>query len=262
MYTKDDIKKQIKDMGIEPTDTVLIHTSMKAVGEVAGGADTLIDAFCEYLEDGMFIVPTHTWGNVNKDNPVFDVRKTKTCIGIVPDRAAFRKDGIRSLHPTHSIWVHGKNAKEFIQGEEKANTPAPVGFAWSRLAKINAKIVLIGVGNNKNTFIHSVDELFDLKDRLSKESYEATITDWDGKEYKTIMHPHYCTKTDDVSRYFVNFEKSFVELGVQTFGKIGDAVARVVDAKGCQEIVLRIYKNADRDVCISEMDIPKEWYIN
>ena len=39
MFQKADLIKQIKAMGILPTDTVLIHTSMRAIGEVEGGAD-------------------------------------------------------------------------------------------------------------------------------------------------------------------------------------------------------------------------------
>ena len=45
MYTKDQLKEQIKRLGIRPDDTLLVHSSMKAVGEVEGGADTVLDAF-------------------------------------------------------------------------------------------------------------------------------------------------------------------------------------------------------------------------
>ena len=30
-------------MGIKPSDTVIIHSSMKSIGDVEGGADTVID---------------------------------------------------------------------------------------------------------------------------------------------------------------------------------------------------------------------------
>ena len=53
-------------MGLCSTDTVTIHTSMKAIGEVEGGADTVIDAFCESLDEGLFLVPTHTWSYVRR----------------------------------------------------------------------------------------------------------------------------------------------------------------------------------------------------
>ena len=111
MITKEYLKQQIKDMGITPEDTVLIHTSKKSIGDVEGGIDGLIDTFKEYLSEGLFIIPTHTWSVVNRENPIFDVRSAIPCIGAVPAVAAFRKDGIRSLHPTHSVWVTGENAK-------------------------------------------------------------------------------------------------------------------------------------------------------
>ena len=50
MHTKFDLQHQLRAMGILPTDTVLIHTSMRAMGLVEGGADGVLDAFgdCEY----------------------------------------------------------------------------------------------------------------------------------------------------------------------------------------------------------------------
>lgn len=260
MFSKKELKKQIHDMGITPSDTVLIHTSMRAVGEVENGADGLIDAFCEYLSDGLFLVPTHTWDNVGKDHPVYDVRSSVPCIGTLPRVAAFRQDGIRSLHPTHSIWAHGKNAAEFIKNEENAPTPAPPGFAWERLAKVNAKILLIGVGNNKNTFIHAIDELADLPDRIHPEPFEVTIIDQNGQKYQHMYAGHYCSRSGDVSRQFVNFEKPLVELGAQKFATLGNATVRIIDTKMCRDIILQIYSRSDRDLCIEYMEIPEAFY--
>ena len=45
VYTKEDLKEQLRQMGLKPTDTVLIHSSMKAVGEVEGGAGCLDGIF-------------------------------------------------------------------------------------------------------------------------------------------------------------------------------------------------------------------------
>lgn len=260
MYNKEALKKQIREMGILSTDIVMMHTSMKAIGEVEGGADTVIDAFCECLEDGLYLVPTHTWGSVHKDHPVFDVRTERPCVGALPTAAAFRKDGVRSLHPSHSVWAHGKNAAEFVKGEEQVHSPAPKGFLWSKLADVNAKILLVGVGNNKNTFIHSVDEYVDLEDRLSPEEFDVTIIDHEGKEHHSNYRGHCCSKTRDVSQYYVNFEKPLVELGAQTFGKLGDAVVRIVDAKKCRDIVAKIYNTMDYDVGIMYQEIPEAFY--
>ena len=89
--TKEQLKLQLKDLGLIPSDTVVIHTSLRSIGPVDGGADGLIDAFCEYLHDGLFLVPTHTWASVNAAQPVYAVRRTEPCIGAVPRSAAARQ---------------------------------------------------------------------------------------------------------------------------------------------------------------------------
>ena len=43
-YTKQDLKRQLEEAGLRDTDTLLIHSSMKAIGGVEGGADTVLDA--------------------------------------------------------------------------------------------------------------------------------------------------------------------------------------------------------------------------
>ena len=260
MITKQQLKDDLRAMGIRPDDTVLIHTSLKAVGEVEGGADGLIDAFCEYLSEGLFLVPTHTWDGVNADHPVYDVRTSVPCIGAVPRVAAFRNDGIRSLHPTHSLWACGKDAEQFVRGEENAESPAPVGFSWDRLADAGAKLLLIGVGHNRNTFIHSVDERVNLPDRLSAESYTVTIVDHSGNSLSHPMRSHSCSKTNDVSKFYVNFEKPLVELGAQSMGQLGNAQVRIVDAKKCRDIVSRIYTRAKSDIFTEHCEIPEKLY--
>lgn len=66
MYTKTDLINCITAIGIKPNDTLLVHSSIKAIGEVEGGADTVLDAFIEYMKPGLLIFPTHTWAQMIK----------------------------------------------------------------------------------------------------------------------------------------------------------------------------------------------------
>ena len=54
MYTKEQLKKQVENMGLTGEETILIHSSMKSIGEVEGGADTVLDAWIEYFGHGPF----------------------------------------------------------------------------------------------------------------------------------------------------------------------------------------------------------------
>ena len=260
MYRKEDLKQQLRQMGILPTDTVLIHTSMKAIGQVEGGPDGVLDAFCEYLKDGLLLVPTHTWEEVHQGNPFYDVRTSVPNVGIITQRAAFRKDGVRSLHPTHSMWACGSGAASFVAGEENALSPTPKGYCWDKLADIQAKILLIGVENDKNTFIHSIEERLALPDRISDQPYDITIVDGEGKSITHPFYQQYCSKTEDISLFFGIFEKPMVEMGVQTFGKFGDAVVRIVDAMGCRSLLTTIFQRAEEDIFAQHIELPEHLY--
>lgn len=257
MYTKEQLKLQLSEMGIKSDDTVLIHTSFKAVGAVEGGPDAFIDAFCEYLSDGLFIIPTHTWENVNKESPVFDYRTTPACIGLIPRTACQRADGIRSLHPTHSVWVHGKGSAEFVEGEEHARTPAPVGKLWWRLGEVEAKILLIGVDHSRNTYIHAVDEIAGLDDRLCDEVWNVSVVTRDGG---IITHP-YRSHGNTGSDNFNIFEKAFIAHGAQIDGTLGDAKVRVVDAALCRDILLRLYSKTHYNFCLGAERVPDELFL-
>ena len=53
MYTKDSLMQQLEQLGVDRQSTVLIHSSMKSIGEVEGGADTVLDAFYDYMKEGL-----------------------------------------------------------------------------------------------------------------------------------------------------------------------------------------------------------------
>ncbi len=259
MFTKEQLKAQLAAMGLQPTDTVIIHTSLRAVGPVEGGADTVIDAFCEYLSEGLFLVPTHTWASVSPAHPVYDVRAEKPCIGTLPCVAAFRADGLRSMNATHSIWAHGARAAEFLAGEESVYNGTAPQSCWGRLAHEKAKILLIGVGHERNTFIHAVEETIGVPDRTGK-PYAVTLVYPDGHRRDTWIRPHSCSRCPDVSANFPNFEKAFRTLGVQHSGQLGNAPVRVVDAAKCAEVVTMLWEKADYDLCVEPREIPEAYY--
>ncbi|MBQ5633463.1 MAG: AAC(3) family N-acetyltransferase, partial [Clostridia bacterium] len=66
MYTKNDILRHLWEMGVPQDRPVLIHSSLKRIGEVEGRADGLIDALCEHIcaRGGLLCIPTHTWANL------------------------------------------------------------------------------------------------------------------------------------------------------------------------------------------------------
>ena len=257
MLKEKDIHEFLQNAGIKPTDTVLIHLSMKAIGEVENGCDGLIDGFKSYLTDGLFVVPTHTWDSVKAENPFYDVNVTPPCVGALPTVASKRKDGIRSLHPSHSVWATGKRAKEFVLGEEKSETPCPVGGVWSRLYDENAKILLIGVGLNRNTYIHAIDERMGKDERLGKTPFIVTITDYDGNKIQHAFRGHGYAYSSNYEVY----RKPLEHAGALVTARLGNADVGIFDAQKGTHVIENLWKKAEYDLVKEFKEIPEEYYL-
>ena len=255
MITQKDIHKFLTDNGIKPSDTVLIHTSMKALGQAEGGCDGVIDGFISYLTEGLFIVPTHTWANVGAENPVYNVKETMPCIGALPCVAAFRPDGVRSLHPTHSVAAFGKRAADFVKGEEKATSPGTPGGVWARLYDENAIVLLLGVGLNRNTYIHAVDEMIDLPDRLCA-PIPLTVIDYEGNAHELNFRKHGSTG----SANFGNYRKPLEYMGAFKTAALGEAEVGIFYTRKGTEVIKKLWEKAEYNLCAEEKEIPENYY--
>ncbi|MBE6701471.1 MAG: AAC(3) family N-acetyltransferase [Ruminococcaceae bacterium] len=239
MISKEEIIKQLSVFSFAKGKPVIVHTSLKAIGEIEGGGETLLSALIEFFtdNDGLLCVPTHTW-----DRTVFDMSDPSTCIGILPTLAASRKDGVRSKHPTHSMAAFGKGAKAFVENEEFVSTPTSPDGAYGNLYKMNGYVLLLGVGHDKNTYLHCVEEMLKVENRLTKDTLEFIVITPD----KTVTKRHlFFFREDeipDVSVYFPKFEPAFRNFSAITDGKIGNAKAQLCSAVKMKEVIEIIYK--------------------
>lgn len=265
MYTKNDLKKNLEQMGLEHTDSLLIHSSMKSIGEVEGGADTVVDAFMEYFEDGLFMTPAHTWAQMSEEHNRFDPENEPACVGIIPNIFMKRAGVVRSLHPTHSMAAYGKGIRagcaawKYLEGEENATTPCMPGGAWDRLKDINAKILLIGVNHVKNTYIHSVEEVLGVPERLTDKPVHFEIKMKDGSIKGVDVKRHYNRNTEHISESFEKLREAYFEEGAAKKVEFGDAQCILCDAKRIFEVTKRVLSH-EINCLIDREEIPREWW--
>ncbi|MDP6052469.1 MAG: AAC(3) family N-acetyltransferase, partial [Candidatus Latescibacteria bacterium] len=75
---------------------VMVHSSLTSIGDVAGGAATMIDALLEAIgPGGTLLMPSFNHRAVQVFNPM----TTPTTNGTIPDVMWRRSDAVRSLHP-------------------------------------------------------------------------------------------------------------------------------------------------------------------
>ncbi|MCG8527530.1 MAG: AAC(3) family N-acetyltransferase [Opitutales bacterium] len=252
MHTLKTLLRDIRAIGIRSNDSLLIHSSMKSMGQVDGGADTVIDAFQESLSEGLLIFPTHTWNEWNNVDGFYDPVTEPSCVGVLTEVFRKRENVFRSLHPTHSIAAWGKGAETYVQGEEQFETPGPRKGCWGRLYDVEAKILFLGASLKTNTFLHSVEEWYDIPDRIAPEPTGYRIKRNDGSIIERNFFHHF-SKYGDPSQNFDKIEKLAVEKGVANYGEIGSASSVLCDARGLADLVGQLLQ---RDRHLFDDDAP------
>lgn len=59
---KEEIVQKLREVGLEKSDVVMAHTSLKRMGYICGGAQTVIEALMEVVgENGTIMMPTQSW---------------------------------------------------------------------------------------------------------------------------------------------------------------------------------------------------------
>ena len=227
MYTKNELKKQLGELGIDPYGTLKVHISYKSLGEIKGRADAVLDAFIEYMEPGLLVLPSHTWDNVGDENPVMDVLYTPTCVGILTELFRHRPGVIRSMHPTHAVAALGKDAALFVAGEEKMKTPCGVGGTHYKLWERNAQILLIGINFSRSTYIHGIEEWEGAEGSIAKETTDMYVINHEGQRLYTPQNRHDAPLGSET---FVKLETPALIQGVLKFGRFGDAETRLTNA--------------------------------
>lgn len=252
------LKNDLINSRLKPNDNVLIHSSLKQIGNY--DAYDVLDTLIDYFKEGLLLFPTHTWGYIKEDGDTFNVKTSKPNVGILPTLFLEYKNVIRSLHPTHSVAGIGKQALNYLKGEEKVDTPCSTKGVYKRLYDIDAKILLIGVNQVKNTYIHSVEESFDVANRLAPNKTNFNIIDYDGNMLKTSIYKHYCSLHPHVSECYQKLDPIFLELGVENKTKFGNAIMTVCSARGIYHTLEEIFKHK-KQILVEDDIIPRNYYL-
>lgn len=240
MYTAKELAQQLTKLKINPRGTLLVHSSMKSIGNVEGGAQTVLDVLCSYMKDGLLVFPTHTWAQMNQSYNVFRADSEPSCVGLLSNLFLKRPGVIRSLHPTHSVAALGRDAESFTAGEERTTTPCPRNGCWGKLYDRKATILFIGCTLKSNTFLHGVEEWCNIENRIAKAPQEFIVIAPDGRRFYVPQYLHHTEKPKtEPSDHYDKMEPAFKAGGAVWYGNFGAARCIAADAVKMADITTR-----------------------
>lgn len=232
----------LRALGVEEGETLLIHTSLSALGWVCGGPQAIVDALCEVVtESGTFVMPTHTgqytdpagWSEppvpddwiepIREMMPPFRSEVTPTRgMGAVPECFRNYPDVVRSRHPEVSFAAWGVDAEEIV---------ADHGFDYglgetsplSRIYERDGRVLLLGVGHDRNTSLH----LSEYRAEIPKGTTASSAPVLRDGERIRVKYEDIETSAEDFATVGAAFER---EIGL-TEGQVGAATAKLVEQR-------------------------------
>ena len=168
--TKQQIISDLIALGIEPGITVMMHSSLSALGPVEGGPEVVVDALLEVIgPDGTLLVPAFrdsVWEDrsdfTNSDcecTPADGLCTSKQpgFQGVIPETVRQRPQSLRSCHPTHS-WVGlGKSARRLLDRHHLSPTQCGTDNPFELMAD-NDCVLTLGVMVDRVTLWHYYEE--------------------------------------------------------------------------------------------------------
>jgi aminoglycoside 3-N-acetyltransferase len=245
LLTSETLKTDMIKLGIHQGMTVMMHTSMKALGGfVSGGPIAVILAIESCLRsEGTLVMPTHTpdlsdpenwryppvkeswWQPIRDTMPAFETDLTPCLdMGVINECFRKQKGVVRSNHPQVSFAAWGSQ-KNFITANHSLEYSLSEQSPLARLYDLEGWVLLLGVGHNKNTTLHLSEY------RAQYESKAETINKvpiFEAGEKKWVDLRDIDFDTDDFNDLGEAFER---ETDHVRRGKIGNADALLMPAK-------------------------------
>jgi aminoglycoside 3-N-acetyltransferase len=173
MATLPSLAAEFAALGIRHGMVLVVHSSLKSMGWVNGGAVAVILALEQVLgPEGTLVMPTHTadqsepanwrrppvpeswWEAIRATMPAYDPALTPTFhMGAIPETFRKQTGVLRSMHPDASFAAWGQHALRIVAD----HALFPLFGERSPLARVydlDGWVLLLGVGHNRNTSLH------------------------------------------------------------------------------------------------------------
>lgn len=228
------IAEEMRALGVKESGVLLVHSSLKSLGDVTGGAESVIRGMNHALgEQGTLLMPALTYKTVDGiKNDEFSAKDTPSDVGALTEYFRTMPGVVRSVSPTHSVCGIGKYANEMLGEHHLDNTPCGPHSPYRLLSQIGGQILLIGCSLGTNTSMHGVEELVEPH-YLFGETHKYRIYNGTREKYYIDCKRHSFEGVEQRYDRLVNLLKYGKTLKT---GKILEADCYLIDAKAMWKV--------------------------
>jgi amino acid adenylation domain-containing protein len=164
-YTPMQLENTLKTIGITTGDTVLMHSAFRVFNGFAGTPDQVITSVLKVIgESGNLAMVSMPYMGRSaaylQTGVSFDVRQTRSAMGVITEIFRHTPGVVRSLNPAHPILAWGPAAPWIIADHEHTRYSCGKGSPFEKLLQMQTKALLFDVSLRSLTFFHYVQDMF------------------------------------------------------------------------------------------------------
>lgn len=232
----------LRALGVQPGMTLVVHSSLSALGWVAGGPQAVVLALQEAVSPGgTLVMPAFSnhltdpalWQNppvpaewhaiLRAETPAFDVRLTPTRgMGAIVECFRHAPGARRSAHPHFSCVAWGARAAELTATHPLADPFGPES-PLGRVYALDGHVLLLGVTHANNSSLHLAEQQASWPGkRPARDGAPALVNGervWQTFDYAVDWN------ADDFAQLGEDFAR---QTGAEQRGLVGQATARLL----------------------------------
>ena len=240
---------------VSPGMTVLVHSSLSALGWVCGGpvavVQTLMDAV---TTTGTLVMPTQSgnysdpaewqnppvpsqwWSIIRETMPAYDSQITPTWhMGQIVEVFRTQPGVLRSSHPVASFAAWGQQA-ELVVNRHSLDNSLGEGSPLARLYDLNGWVLLLGVGYDSSTCFH----LAEYRSVGAKPVLKSSpILEAGQRVWKTYQDIEFAADS------FVEIGKAFEKQGAVKVFNVGSAQSKLFSMREAVDFAVSWFHNRD-----------------
>lgn len=228
VLTRDRLAADLRRLGVQSGDLLMIHSSLRSLGHVVGGAPTVVDALLEVLgPTGTLVGPSFNYETALDPTFVFDPLNTPSDMGAIADEIRRRAGNHRSRHLTHSLSAIGPQAETIVTagGPTAWAADDPLGTIF----KLSGRFLLLGVTYQTFTACHVLEVAFRLHHR-KLDTLRRRLRQPNGR-LVTIQNTVYLRDVNYPGYDFNRLGQDMEDAGITAVAPVGNAIARLVPAQ-------------------------------
>jgi aminoglycoside 3-N-acetyltransferase len=271
VYSIEELANDFRKLGIRAGDTVMLHASVRAVGDVVGGPDSIhlalksaltaegtlmMYASCPryYDEVGRGNLTMEQEREIREKLPVFDPLTARS------DRDNGTLVEFLRTYPGSRVNQHVARFVFWGQKTEHLMACQPWNYAFGqdsaleRFLMLDGKIVLLGSDHDAVTFLHYVEHVADFPGkRIAR--YQVPVLENGSRVWRAMEE--FDTSGDGVhanwpDRFFAKIVDSFLIKTTSHGGRVGNAMTYILIAREFFEFAMPLMKALAADPLAGE----------